>query len=198
MALDTSELDGRRARRALNREAVLNALEELWREGNFDASSNDVAERAGLSSRSLFRYFDDIDDLIRSAIDRSLERFAPLAVVPTTPDRPTDEKVTALCDALDRLFSAAGMAAHAARATSHRNPLVAARIEATRNALRENLARLFGPELATTAPGTLDIVSALTSYEAWELLHRGSKREQAVAREGLEHALNTLLTKEKS
>lgn len=196
MALETELVDGRHARRAVNRESVLTAMESLWREGLYDPSTTEVAERAGLSARSLFRYFDDVDDLIRSAIVRLLDRFMPLARVEVSPDRPTAEKVTALCDMVERLYDAAGVAAHAARVTQHRSPLVAARVEAARADLRRGISTLFAPELATAHAGTLDVVAALMSFEAWELLHQGSTREQQTARAGLEHALRAVLTKE--
>ena len=53
------ETDGRRLRRALNREAVVDALLSLYDEGNLRPGTDRIAERAGISPRSLFRYFDD-------------------------------------------------------------------------------------------------------------------------------------------
>ena len=61
-AAPTTE-DGRHARRDRNRLAVVDAMLELYVEGNLDPSSDEIAERAGLSPRSLFRYFEDLDDL---------------------------------------------------------------------------------------------------------------------------------------
>jgi AcrR family transcriptional regulator len=196
MALENEFVDGRHARRAVNRESVLAAMESLWREGNYDPSTADVAERAGLSSRSLFRYFDDVDDLTRSAMARLLDRYLPLARVEIGPERPTAEKVAALCDMFDRLYDTAGVAAHAARVTLHRSPLVAARVEEARTQVRRGITTLFAPELAHCVPGTLDVVATLMSFEVWELLHQGSARDQQTARRGLEHALIAVLTKE--
>ncbi|HQZ33105.1 MAG TPA: TetR family transcriptional regulator, partial [Ilumatobacteraceae bacterium] len=69
--------DGRHARRDRNRLAVVDAMLLLYAAGNLEPSSDEIAERAGLSPRSLFRYFDDLDDLVRVAISRQYERLLP-------------------------------------------------------------------------------------------------------------------------
>src|ERR1035438_5413311 len=60
--------DGRQLRRRRNRETVVDALLDLYRDGNLRPSTEEIAARSGLSPRSLFRYFDDVDDLTRTAI----------------------------------------------------------------------------------------------------------------------------------
>ena len=64
----TEPADGRHARRDRNRVAVVDAMLELFAAGNLAPSSDEIAEKAGLSPRSLFRYFDDLDDLVRVAL----------------------------------------------------------------------------------------------------------------------------------
>ena len=66
--------DGRSLRRERNRDSVIEALLALVREGNMDPGGAEIAERAGVSHRSVFRYFDDLGDLIRTAIDTELSR----------------------------------------------------------------------------------------------------------------------------
>ena len=64
--------DGRTARRDRNRELVLDAALELFREGHLEPTALQVAERSGLSPRSVFRYFEDTEALLRAAIARLL------------------------------------------------------------------------------------------------------------------------------
>jgi AcrR family transcriptional regulator len=78
--------DGRQLRRRRNREAVVEALLDLYRDGNLSPSTEEIAERSGLSPRSLFRYFDDVNDLVRSAVERQQERAIPLAVIDIAPE----------------------------------------------------------------------------------------------------------------
>lgn len=166
--------DGRRRRRDANRAAVLDALAALWREGRLDPRAGEVARRAGISPRSLFRYFDDVQDLQRAAVERELEHLAPLATVEASASAPTATKVAALLRARDRLFDASRAAALAARAVAHRAPLVEASIARSRQHLRDQVARLFAPELERAPGGTLELLDALTSFEAWEARRRPS------------------------
>ena len=53
VALRSEEVDGRHLRRERNREAVVEALLEFYREGNLQPSATEVAERAGSSARSV-------------------------------------------------------------------------------------------------------------------------------------------------
>ena len=45
----SATVDGRRLRREQNREAVIDALVELFEEGSYTPSSGEIAERAGIS-----------------------------------------------------------------------------------------------------------------------------------------------------
>ena len=45
-------VDGRHLRRQRNRDAVVAALLELYGEGNLDPTTDEVAQRSGLSARS--------------------------------------------------------------------------------------------------------------------------------------------------
>ena len=60
---DTLRVDGRRERGNRNRSAVVSALLELYALGEFAPSAARIADIAGVSERSVFRYFGDMDDL---------------------------------------------------------------------------------------------------------------------------------------
>ena len=57
--------DGRRQRSARSREKIIRAMWDLMLEGDMDPSGADIAERAGVGLRSVFRHFEDIDTLYR-------------------------------------------------------------------------------------------------------------------------------------
>ena len=92
---ESVETDGRRLRRERNRLAVVDALLDLYREGNLRPGTDEIATRAGLSPRSLFRYFDDVDDLTGAAVARQLARARDLLPIAATPGAPFAERVTA-------------------------------------------------------------------------------------------------------
>jgi TetR/AcrR family transcriptional regulator of autoinduction and epiphytic fitness len=174
------DVDGRRARREQNRSAVLDALIELHQEGVYEPSSAQIAQRAGLSPRSLFRYFDDVDDLNRAAIESQLARARPLLAVAAGPEDPTDNKVERVVHARLRLYEAIAPAARAARVCAWRHTVVADQIVQSRDYLRHQLKRLFAPELramgTSAAAARLAAIDVLCSFETWELLRADRRR----------------------
>ncbi|MFT4866813.1 MAG: TetR/AcrR family transcriptional regulator of autoinduction and epiphytic fitness [Ilumatobacter sp.] len=70
--------DGRRARRARSRVAVIDAVFALVRDGKVPPTVEDVADRAGVSVSSIFRNFDGLDDMQRQAFDVFRERYVHL------------------------------------------------------------------------------------------------------------------------
>ena len=76
-AEELSSIDGRRARRDRNRESVVDAILAIYHEGNVNPSLDEIAERSGVSHRSVFRYFEDLDELYQVAIDRHFAAIEP-------------------------------------------------------------------------------------------------------------------------
>jgi AcrR family transcriptional regulator len=187
------ELDGRRLRREQNRENVIDALLELFGEGVYQPSSNEIAERAGLSPRSLFRYFDDVDDLHHAATRRQLRRARPLLDVAVVPDAPTASKIEQLVQARVRLYEEIAPSARATRVCAHRHPLVAKELRERRAYLRRQLGRLFAPELEGSDGAVLPALDALCSFEAYELLRHDQGLSRAKAAVALTAAVTALL-----
>lgn len=185
-----TDLDGRRLRREQNREAVLEALAALYAEGNYEPSAAEIATRAGLSQRSLFRYFDDVDDLNRSAIERQQEMARPLVEPDVAPDAPTAEKIERVVASRMALFDAIEPAARAARVCSYRHPIVAAQVRDSRAFLRRQVERLFAPELKRAAPSALAAIDALLSFETHQLM----RHDQGLSRPKTHAALVAGLT----
>ena len=179
-------VDGRRLRREQNREAVLDALVALWSEGNYEPEVITIAERAGISARSLFRYFDDLDDLRRAAIERSRWAASPLVDPDVGPDEAMARKIEAVVAARVRLYEATGPAMRAARVCAHRSPIVAAQLHDGRTYFRRQLRRLFGEE-------HLAAVDCLCSFESYDLLRGEHRLSRAQAEAALVAALSALI-----
>ncbi len=191
------ETDGRRLRRALNREAVVDALLSLYDEGNLRPGTDRIAERAGISPRSLFRYFDDTDDLAREAIARQQARAMPLLLLGIEADAPFDDRVRALVEQRFRLFDGIGQAAYVARLRAPFQPAVAESLETTRAFLRNQIRVLFATEFAALGDQAGDALAAadvVTSLESGQLLiaDQGLSREQA--KSVITRALSVLLS----
>lgn len=185
--------DGRRLRREQNRDAVLEAMAALFEEGHYQPTTAEIAERAGLSLRSLFRYFDDVNDLNHAAIERQLAKARPLLDVGVGSDAPTTEKIRHLVAARVRLHEATRSAARATRASAHRSDVVATQLHDGRSFLRHQIERLFAAELAGPRAVLLPTIDALCTFETYELLRHDHGLSKAKATAALVAALTTLI-----
>ena len=191
--VDAGEVDGRRLRREQNRDAVLDALVALFHEGVYQPSTNDIAERAGISPRSVFRYFEDVDDLNRAAIESLLSKARPLLDIGVEPGDATRTKIDRVVEARVHLYETIAPAARAARVSAHRHPVVAAQVDEARRYLRNQLRRLFAPELQDERATRFPAIDALCAFETYELLRadQGLSRSKTVS--ALTDALTALL-----
>lgn len=166
--------DGRRERRDRNRDAVVEALLDIIREGDLAPGAERVAARAGLSARSVFRYFDDLDDLCRAGIARQLAAVGPELRGDRDLDGPAADRVAAAISQRVRLFAAMGSVGTFARLRAPFQPLVAEQLTATRRLLRDRLRSALAPELAAADADAVETIVAaadvLCSFEAFRLL----------------------------
>ena len=191
------EEDGRRYRRQRNRASVVDALLDLYHDGNLRPSSAEIAERAGLSSRSLFRYFDDVDDLMRAAVRRQQHRAAPLIPVDVPAGATLEARVAAVVDQRFALFDAVAPAATVSRIQSPFQPLLLAELTQSRAYLRNQLAEVFDPELAALgarrAPLALSAIDVACSFESYQLLRNDQALPPATAKAVMADAVAALL-----
>jgi len=192
-----AEADGRHARRERNRLAVVDAMLALYATGNLDPSSDQIAERAGLSSRSLFRYFDDLDDLVRVAVARHFERVRPLAELDTNTAAPLAERVRRLVTQRMRLFDAVASVGTVARLRAPFQPLLAAELRAARKYWRQQIRLLFVPELralgSASASHIVASIDVLTSFESVQLMRDDQQLSSSAITSALVHSIGALL-----
>ena len=189
--------DGRQLRRKRNREAVVDALLDLYGDGNLRPSTEEIAARSGLSPRSVFRYFDDVDDLTRAAIARMERRAVTLLPIDVDPSAPVTVRVRVLVEQRFRLFDTVGSAATVSRLRAPFQPILAARLRENRALLRRQIETLFAPELAhkgrAGAAAALAAADVICSFEAHQLLVADQALGPAEARFVMATALEALL-----
>ena len=180
MGIPEVPADGRRARRERGRSAVIDAMFDLLQAGKVPVSAELVAERAGVSVASVFRYFDGLDDLQFQTFRRFRERFEPLlAVEPGGAGR--SERIAGFVGSRLDLYEQAGaiMAVGRLRALEH-EPLVAASAE-MRGLLADQVRTVFAVEVTAIATAGDDLVAAIdafTSLESWDVMRRTHSRSR--------------------
>ena len=166
-------VDGRSARSAKTRAAIADALLDLLADGRLRPTAREIADRAGVSLRSVYVHFDDLEDLFCVAAKRHFARIAPmLAPAPATGTLP--ERADALVRQRIRLYAQAGAVARATRLHAAFSPTLARILREAHARSRADIERLFAEELHALSPAhrtsTLAVLDVLTGPDAWETL----------------------------
>jgi AcrR family transcriptional regulator len=190
-------VDGRRLRSDRSRTAVVDALLTLYEEGNSTPGAAEIARRAGVSERSVFRHFEDLDSLAEAAIEREIDRVGNLFEGP--PNTGTvDDRVKALVDQRLDLYAATGAVARAANLLQNRSAVVAGAMRWRRDLLHHHVEALFAAELDHIArrdkDEVVDAIDLLCSIEGIDLLVATERYTRARTRRMLIRSINALLT----
>jgi len=189
--------DGRTARRDRNKDLVLDAVLELFREDAGYPSPAQVAERSGLSLRSVYRYFEDMDELVRAAMARHLGQVQPLFHIDGLGDGALLDRIDRIVSQRFRLYEAVAPMMRAALYRERSNELIRLRIQQVRRELRHQVDAMFDPELAAMDAGTRREVSAaldvVLEFEAIDLLRSQRSLSGPETRRVLIRAVASLL-----
>jgi AcrR family transcriptional regulator len=164
--------DGRSLRRERNRDSVIEALLALVREGNMDPGGAEIAERAGVSHRSVFRYFDDLGDLIRTAIETELGRAYALGLIDDLGEGTFAHRLDALVDARIRMFDFTHGIISLARVRSFAIPEIDDQFIELAATARDQISKQVAPELdrvpAAERDSVVDAAQCLASWDSYD------------------------------
>ena len=173
-------VDGRVRRGTRNREAIADALLACYEAGVLRPSIPEVAERAGVSTRSVHNHFADVEALRAEVAHRQAERYAHLM-------KPVSSLDT-LLDARVAFFEAVTPVRRAALLTVDRSPTIAANLARLDQVLRRQITSLY----PTLDDDTIEAVDALTSWDAWNRLRTAQGLSVEHARAVLHTTIRTL------
>jgi TetR/AcrR family transcriptional regulator of autoinduction and epiphytic fitness len=177
-------VDGRLARSERSRRAVVAALLDLFEDGELRPTAAQIAQRAGVSLRSVFQHFESLETLFAAAADVQMERLAPL-LVPIPTGGSFSARLTMLVTRRSRVLEAVSPVRRASLRMEPFSNEVRSRLETARARGRREAERVFATELAALAPATRrEIAAALgaaASWSTWEHLrrHQGLNVERA-------------------
>jgi AcrR family transcriptional regulator len=185
--------DGRRLRGQRTQTKVLEALLELVAEGEMRPTAQAVSNRAGVSLRTVYHHFEDVEDVRRRALDLQRSRYQAgfRAIDPTLP---VQERIETFCRQVRRLFEAITPIRRSMLAD---DPISEELREGRRRAREIRIAQLGAtfPELTERSRAAKDLLAAVdvaTSWPAWNY-QRESLQRSAAASEGVMAAMMTAL-----
>ncbi|HEY7135362.1 MAG TPA: TetR/AcrR family transcriptional regulator [Acidimicrobiia bacterium] len=138
--------DGRSARATRTREAVVAALLALLDEGDLRPTAREIASRAGVSLRSVYVHFDDLEDLFCAAARQQFAKMAEL-IQPLSDDGPLDDRLDAFVEQRARVLETGNAVRRAAVLQAPFSPTLARVLEVARRAGRGEVERVFASEL---------------------------------------------------
>lgn len=191
--MTSSLVDGRRLRRRENRDAVVEALVGFFDAGEYEPGIAAVAEAAGLSARSVFRYFDDLDDLARAAIEHQQRRLAPHWEHRIDTSLPVADRIEAFVAHRIQLLEAMGHVGRVARLRALTQPRIAEEVARVRSRLRAQISEVFVGELASLpapeAEAVLAAADAICSFESHDLMRVAHHQDAATTHRAMVAAL---------
>jgi AcrR family transcriptional regulator len=167
---------------------------ELIAEGDLRPPAPRIAARAGVSLRSVFQHFRDLEGLFAVAAERQLERIVELAR-PLPADGPLPSRLAAFVEQRARIFEAITPVRRASLVQEPFSVQAVASRDRILALARADLERAFARELATApdAARLLHALDAASSWQVWESLRNHQGLPEARARKVLHRLLAALL-----
>jgi AcrR family transcriptional regulator len=188
--------DGRRLRAERSRLAVAEAVLDLLEEGVTVPTVADIADRAGVSLRSVHHHFSDREELFIAAARLQNQRTMHL-IEPIPPDGSFVQRLAEFVKQRARLLEAVRPVRRAAIPMSTLSGAVKLHLDSFRKIKRDQLVQLFAPELDGHTPARRkQLVAAAccaASWSAWEELRANQGLSIAAARRVMKATLETLL-----
>jgi len=183
--------DGRTARAQRTRAAVVAALLALLQEGNPRPTAKEIAERAGVSLRSVYVHFDDVEDLFHEAAREAQRELSKIVeVLPS--DGPLSTRLDRFVTQRVRVWEQLGPVRRAAALQAPFSDALRELLDRGRSMSRSEIEHVFGAELDGRAEA-LAAVELASSAEAWDQLRNhqglGVTTATAVVRVMLERVL---------
>ena len=196
MEVVARQRDGRTVRAERTRQALVDALLGLLDAGELRPTAAAIAERAGVSERSLFQHFPDREALFEAVARQQYERVMP-TLRPVDASLPLSERIDEFTRQRARLYEMIGGVRRAALLIEHESPAVAGWLTTARRAKAAEAERVFRRELeAIPADEREPVRAALTvvcAWPAWESWRTHQRLGVSRARAAMAAAIGALL-----
>ncbi len=190
MTASAAVSDGRRRRGLDNRARIVTAMLEIVQSGEVAPTAEQVAGRADVGLRTVFRHFRDMDSLYRE-MAVAIEGELLLAVARPFRAKDWRARMIELVERRGDAFEKVGRFLRASAVSRHRSKFLAAAhgqmVSTARDLLEAQL-----PASAAHDPAMLETLDLLLSFETWARLRDEQGLSPQQARETLEAAIRKL------
>ena len=174
------KVDGRSLRGERNRQALLDAAMEMLDEGNLAPSAQEVAERAGVALRGIFRHFGGMEGLF-AAVDERVRESAVAILAGGNREGSFRERLLRAVEQRALAYEKNTNALLGGQAQRWRSPYIKENYARAQQELRKDLENWL-PELTNLAAHRREAVDANASFETWYRLreHQNLSVDKAI------------------
>jgi AcrR family transcriptional regulator len=176
---------------------VVDAFIDLALEGRAAPTPEAIADRAGVSRATFFRYFSTLVELRGEAAARVMERFPELFTIPDLGSGSLDERIQRFVDARVQLHETLHPLELLVRAHAARDADTSDFVDAVRQVLADQARQHFAADLRPHGPARRDdlvtTIAVLTSVESWQQFRRSHDRSPVQTRRAWRTALAGIL-----
>jgi AcrR family transcriptional regulator len=184
-------VDGRTRRRHRSRQRIIDAMVELLSEGNIEPTADQVANLAGVTMRTVFRHFDDMESLYRELL---VDMKAPIDALQI--EYNMDEGWRAALDLLivrrAYMFEKFMPRAMAAQAMRQRYRAIEEEVRGYVTRMRRVIKNIL-PDHLFADPLVEGAIEALLSWDMWIRLRRDQGLSIKCATAVLQNAVDAIL-----
>ena len=193
---DSRIADGRHTRQLENKAKVIRAMLELIRETGEVPAVEEVADRADVSRRSVFRFFANRELLLRATIDLMSDEARGRFPLPEPSDGPIADRIGRFVDHRAEYYEfVTPVRRIAERKKDVASPIREAQAR-SRAAEREHIGAYFAdlaPRHPTDRERWIDSVQLVASWNAWATLRLDYGRSVDEARAVVERSLSAIV-----
>lgn len=189
--------DGRALRRVATTKKLVEAHADLLREGEFAPTASQITDKAGVSLRTLWTVFGDMDELLKET-SRYWTEQDRARQTPVDPDLPLEDRVRLFCDERQRHLEFIAPAARAMVMRLHHSAVLRKRRKDSISDLSDFVEQTFARELADAADATAlrDRIIVVTAWDTWSLYTTDLSYSPAATRRQFERSVRNEISAE--
>ncbi len=192
---EAAPVDGRTARALRTRDSLVDATIALVEAGDLRPTAPRIAEQAGVSVRSVFQHFDDLETLFSAVGARVVERLIQL-IEPIDPDQPAEARIEAFARQRAEVLESVTPINRAAILQLPTSATIERQFRDGHAFLSAQVSEVFAPELQQAGDQRSALMDALvlaSSWSTWNLLRSLEGRSTDEARGAVRSTLCLLV-----
>jgi len=189
--LNLEVVDGRTIRREKSRQRIIDAVIQLVTDGKEEPTAESIAELAGVTMRTVFRHFDDMEALHREIVaDRQVQTDA--LRVAYDPNRNWREQFDELILRRTGIFEKFMPRILWAQSLRHRSQAIDEDVQLYSKRMRDSL-KMRLPDVFVANTVAFASVEVLLSWDVWNRLRRDQKLSVKQSTKVIQNSVNTIL-----